>query len=54
MKTTSIALTIIMRASTFCLALQQSCETSQGTRGPVLVDLNDSDALFSRAYSRAR
>ena len=57
MKTTAIALTIIICASTFCQALQQSSEATQGTRGPVVMDLNDSDAYFqtaSRAPIRAR
>jgi len=38
-----------MSAPIFCLALQQSAVTPQGTRGPVLVDVNDSDAFFQTA-----
>jgi beta-glucosidase len=48
MKTTLIILAI-MCAPIFCLALQQSTATAQGTRGPVLVDVNDSDAFFQTA-----
>jgi beta-glucosidase len=48
MKTTVIMLAI-MSAPIFCLALQQSAVTPQGTRGPVLVDVNDSDAFFQTA-----
>jgi len=46
MKTTVITLAI-MCAPIFCLALQQS--TAQGTREPVLVEVNDSDAFFQTA-----
>ncbi len=48
MKTTLVMLAI-MSAPIFCLALQQSAVTPQGTRGPVLVDVNDSDAFFQTA-----
>ncbi|HXI92391.1 MAG TPA: glycoside hydrolase family 3 N-terminal domain-containing protein [Blastocatellia bacterium] len=46
MKTTVITLAI-MCAPIFCLALQQS--TAQGTREPVVVEVNDSDAFFQTA-----
>lgn len=49
MKKTAIALAIMMCAPIFCPALQQSSEAPQGTRGPVLVDVNDSDAFFQTA-----
>src|SRR6266699_3137114 len=49
MKKTAVALTIIMCAPIFCLALQQSSETTQGTREPVPMDVNDSDAFFQTA-----
>jgi beta-glucosidase len=49
MKKTAVALTIIMCAPTFCLALQQSSATTQGTREPVPMDVNDSDAFFQTA-----
>ena len=48
MKTTVITFAI-MCVPIFCLALQQSTVTAQGTRGPVLVDVNDSDAFFQTA-----
>src|SRR5688500_3344734 len=49
MKKTAIALAIIMCAPIFCVALQQSPGASQGNRGPVIVDVNDSDAFFQTA-----
>src|SRR6266850_227382 len=49
MKKTAIALTIVMCAPAFCLPLQQSSESKQGIRGPVLMDVNDSDAFFQTA-----
>src|SRR2546425_11911787 len=49
MKKTAIALTIIMCAPIFCLALQQSSLAAQGARGPVPMDVNDSDAFFQTA-----
>jgi len=48
MKTTVITFAI-MCAPIFCLALQQSTVTTQGTREPVLVEVNDSDAFFQTA-----
>ena len=48
MKKTAITLAIIMCAPIFCLPLQQS-SAPQGARGPVLVDVNDSDAFFQTA-----
>jgi beta-glucosidase len=51
MKETLITLAILICAPIFGRALQQSSAT-QGTRGPVLADTNDSDAFF-QAASRA-
>src|SRR5437667_9018152 len=49
MKKTAMTLAIIMCAPTFCLALQQSSEAPRRTRGPVMVDIDDSDAFFNAA-----
>ena len=54
MKKTAIALAIIMCAPTFCLPLQQSAGGPQGNVGPVVVDVNDSDAFFQTATRAPR
>src|SRR5216683_1110024 len=48
MKNTAITLAVIC-APIFCLAVQQSSQVTQGNRGPVPVDVNDSDAFFQAA-----
>ncbi|PYT10193.1 MAG: hypothetical protein DMF60_00860 [Acidobacteria bacterium] len=49
MKKTAMTMAIIMCAPAFCLALQQSSEAPRRTRGPVMVDIDDSDAFFNAA-----
>ena len=53
MKTTVIMLAT-MCAPIFCLALQQSTATPPGTRGPVMADVDDSDAFFQTATRAPR
>src|SRR5713101_1354845 len=53
MRTTVITLAI-MCAPIFCLALQQSSVTAQETRGPVVTDVDDSDAVFQTATRAPR
>jgi beta-glucosidase len=49
MKKTCIAVAIIMCVSTFCTALQQSAAPLPGIRGPVVMDVQDSDAFLQTA-----
>jgi beta-glucosidase len=49
MKKTTIALPIIICASIFCQALQQTSEAAQETRGPVSAETADSDAFLQIA-----
>ena len=49
MKKTDIALAIIMCVPTFCPALQQSTQVPQENRGPIVMDIQDSDAFFQAA-----
>ena len=54
MKKTAIALAIITCVSTFCPALQQSAGVTQGNRGPIVMDVQDSDAFFQTATRAPR
>ena len=54
MKKTAAALAVIMCVPTFCLPLQQSGGVTQGSRGPVAMDVNDSDAFFQTATRAPR
>src|SRR5438552_18388496 len=53
MRTTVITLTILC-VPIFCLGLQQSSVTPPGTRGPVVTDVDDSDAFFQTATRAPR
>ncbi|HZM86228.1 MAG TPA: glycoside hydrolase family 3 N-terminal domain-containing protein [Blastocatellia bacterium] len=54
MKKTAIAGAVIMCASTFCPALQQSDRGSQVNRDPIVTELQDSDAFFQTATRAPR
>jgi beta-glucosidase len=54
MKKTCIAVAIIMCVSTFCTALQQSAAPTSGIRGPVVMDVQDSDAFLQTATRAPR
>lgn len=49
MKKTATTLAMILCVPTFCLPLQQSGSDPHGNRGPIVMEVNDSDAFFQTA-----